>query len=482
MINSTSEQLFAHIPENLFSVFTGPLKELHADLLFLVHDLYQRSIYTLPKETIIDLFCEHLETAAVEEWPEEDGDTGANDVGSDRSLRDRANLLFRKFDEMGWLEQEQHPDYSFRVSLPDHAQALLDTLDKIRKGYRMEYRGRILGIYQNLTGEEGLSHIALQQAHEATRELIGGLRSLSHSIKKYTAELLEVKAPRDILSHIFDQYFSEVLGEQYYRLKTSEHISKYRTGIIMQVKQWLSNRPAIAEQARLMVEERQAPENIQAENLIYDWLEYIEKSFNSMDEILEEIDRRNVQYARAAVEKLRFQLRQGKGSEQSLRRALRYLSAEARRRGEREEVAESVGRFIRLFPQQAVDELSIRTPARRRQEHVPEPLRLQEPSGRTRRAKLDRFRRRVREEITVEEINRYVAELLAGEAELPLSRAPLYSKEQWIRLIYIILYSRSRRANYTLAGERGKTVFLSRGSIEVPALLLRRKETQNGLL
>ena len=474
--SSPDSRLFMHIPDNLFSVFTGPLKELHADLLFLVHDLYQRSIYTLPKETIIDLFCEYLETAVVEEWPEEDDDPEAGGPGVDRSIRDRANLLFRKLDEAGWLEQEQHPDYTFRVSLPDHAQAILDTLDKIRKGYRMEYRGRILGIYQNLTGEEGLSHIALQQAHEATRELIGGLRSLSHSIRKYTAELLEVRAPRDILSHIFDQYFSDVLGEQYYRLKTSEHISKYRTGIVMRVKQWQSNRPAVAEQARLMVEERQASENLQAENLIYDWLEYVEDSFNSMDEIIEEIDRRNVQYARAAVEKLRFQLRHGHGSEQSLRRALRYLAAEARSCGEREELPDSVSRFIRLFPQRAVDELSIKTPARRRQEHVPEPLRLQELSGQTRRTKLERFRRRVREEITVEEINCYVAELLAGKAELPLSEIPLDSKEQWIRLIYIILYSPSRRSKYLLAGERGKMVPLRRGAIEVPALVLQRKE------
>ncbi len=135
-----------------------------------------------------------------------------------------------------------------------------------------------------------------------------------------------------------------------------------------------------------------------------------------------------------------------------------------------------MGRLIRLFPQRVVDELSFKTPARRRQEHIPEPLRLREISHQTRRNKLAHFSRRVREEITVEEINRYVAELLAGEKELPLSKAPLYSKEQWIRLIYIILYSPSRRADYLLSGERGRTVALRRGSIEVPALILERKE------
>lgn len=74
--------------------------------------------------------------------------------------------------------------------------------------------------------------MALQQAYEAMVGLIEGLKSLGRSIKKYTGELLAVKEPRDILGHIFAQYFSEVLGERYYRLKISKHISKYRTGII----------------------------------------------------------------------------------------------------------------------------------------------------------------------------------------------------------------------------------------------------------
>ena len=69
-----------------------------------------------------------------------------------------------------------------------------------------------------------------------------------------------------------------------------------------------------------------------------------------------------------------------------------------------------------------------------------------------------------------------MAELLAGKARLPLSGIPLDSKEEWIRLIYIILYSPSRRAKYLLAGERGKMEALRGGSIEVPALVLQRKE------
>ena len=50
------------------------------------------------------------------------------------------------------------------------------------------------------------------------------------------------------------------------------------------------------------------------------------------------------------------------------------------------------------------------------------------------------------------------------------------TREQWIKLIYILLFGRSRRARYLLGGEHGKTVSLLGGSVEVPALILKRKD------
>jgi len=465
------ERLFDVIPENLFSIFAGSLKELHAGLLFLVYDQYRRTIYTLPRETVIDLFCEYLESAESQQWPEDE--EGQIPV---QSVRDRANLLLRKFLETKWLIQEQGSDYSFRISLPDYALLLLEALDKIRTGYRMEFRGRILSIHQILTGEEGMSYVALQQAAEYTRELVDGLKRLSHSIKAYTEKLLEKSDPREIISHIFDEYHVEVLGEQYYRLKTSEHVSKYRSGILARVKEWQASRPEIMSQAARMVQERQAPDRLTGENTIYDWLEYIEDSFTRMDELLEEIDRRNAQYARSAVERLRFQLQQGRGAEQQIIAILRYLAARARATGERDESPPEVERVVRLFTVRTVDEFSIKSPSRARREHLPRPIESVEIDQATRKGKLEQFRRRVREEITVEEINRYVAELIPENGMLPLSELPLGTREDWVRLIYIILYSRSRRARYVLAGERGRTVLSHNGTAEVPALILRRKD------
>ncbi len=483
--NNPGGNIFQHIPENLFSILAGPLKGRHADLLFLIYDQYQRTIYTIPRETIIDLFCEYLETAdPAEEWLNGEWnmlETDLNDQDPAPSLpqdaRERAAHFLRKFSDAKWVIQEQHHDYSLHITLPDYSLYLLETLDKIRTGYRMEFRGRVLSVYQNLTGEDSLSYIALQQAHESTAELIKGLTSLNHSIKKYTEKLLEMEKPRDIISQIFDEYQTKILGEQYYRLKTSEHISKYRTGILGRVKDWQANRPEIISQAERMVAEKQAASRGEAENMIYFWLDNIEESFAGMDDILAEIDRRNSQYARSAVEKLRFQMQQGRGIEQQLVTLLRHLARRAREEGEQEELPFEIERSLRLFRQQAVDELSVKMPARSSKQHDPQPIRLNEIDGAIRAGKLKRFKERVGQELTVDEINRYVTEeLLKNRPSMPLSASPLKTREQWVRLIYILLYSRSRRAQFKLKGPRSKTVQLAGGKIELPALVLERKE------
>ena len=528
--------LFDKIPGNFFSVLAGPLKDVHAGLLFLVYDQYRRTIYTLPRETIIDLFCEYLEGVELTRW-EIDGDglngnafaagsvgvadmpgyksgeetghyipglsggpgdsggsTGGDATAGDGAsgsaakeatshdspfapqlVRDRANMMFRKFVDTGWLLQEQHYDYSFKVTLPDYALAVLETLEKINTGYRMEFQGKVLSIYQNLTGEEGASYLALEQAKEYTGELIDGLKRLSHSIRGYTEKLLKKKDPREIMAHIFDEYQVEVLGEQYYRLKTSEHISKYRTGILKEIKSWQINREGIVAEASRMVLQRQAPDHQTSENTIYEWLDYIDESFRGMDGLLDEIDRRNAQYARSAVEKLRFQLQQGRGIEQSLISLLGSLSGIAQKKGEHEEVFHEVNRRINLFPQRVVDEFSIRTPARIEKVHKPKPSKPAEISPEVRRAKLERFRRRVRDEINVDDINSYVVDLLQDREQFPISELPARTKDEWVRLIYIILFSSSRRSGYRLAGERGETVKTAGGAAAVPALFIERK-------
>lgn len=473
-MQSYGKEFFTQVPENLFSIFSRSLKEIYVDLLFLVYREYNKRIYTLSRDHIIDLFTEYLESMGEQAWQAED-EGGLENAA--KGARERAHQLLRRLVDAGWLSLEPELDYTFRISLPDYAVTLLEAMDKIRTGYRVEFKGRILSVYQNLTGSEGISYVALQQAYESTRELIDGLKSLNHSIKKYTEKLLEAEDVGTILNQVFDEYQTKVLGEQYYRLKTSEHISKYRTGILKSIREWRAGRAEIDRQAGIMVRERRAPDRVAAENMLYDWLEYIESTFGKeMDKLLAEIDRRNARYARSAADRLRFKLRRKAGSGRHIFTVLARLAELAREHGEKAPAPEEIARSIALSPQAAVDTGSLKKPPAARQPHQPQPLRVVAVPGEVRRQKLSQFGSRVAREVTVEQINSYVDAVLGERDSCPVAALPLDEQNHWVKLIYIILYSQSPGACYRLEGKRGETVAVQNGTIEVPNLVIKRKE------
>ncbi|SFG14549.1 hypothetical protein SAMN05660649_00863 [Desulfotomaculum arcticum] len=467
------KDFFARVPENFFSIFSRNLKEIYVDLIFLVYQEYNQRIYTLSRDHIIELFTEYLESMGEQTW-QVDEDSSPEEAG--KSAREQALQYLRRLVDSGWLNLEPELDYTFRISIPDYAIVMLEAMNKIRTGYRVEFKGRILSIYQNLTGSEGFSYVALQQAYESTQELIDGLKSLNHSIKNYTEKLLEAEDVRAVLSQIFDVYQTKVLGEQYYRLKTSEHISKYRVGILKRTREWRSSRDEIIRQAAVMVREKRVPDTGAAENLLYEWTEYIDTSFGrEMDRLLSEIDRRNARYARSAADRLRFKLHQGRGAGQHIYTVLAYLGKLAKESGEKTLVPGEITGFIALFPQVAVDNHSLRRPPAARQTHKPQPLRAVAVPEEVRRKQLQQFGSRVAEEVTVEQVNNYVDNILGENDVCPIEQVPLNSRNQWVKLIYIILFSQSPTANYRLEGERGETVAIKEGSIEVPNLVIKRK-------
>ncbi|AGL03131.1 Wadjet anti-phage system protein JetA family protein [Desulfoscipio gibsoniae] len=467
------KEFFTQVPDNFFSIFSRNLKEIYVDLIFLIYQEYNKRIYTLSRDHVVDLFSEYLEGLGEQAWQVEEGEAAGETA---KSAREQALQYLRRLVDTGWLNLEPEPDYTFRISIPDYTIVMLEAMNKIRTGYRVEFKGRILSIYQNLSGSEGFSYVALQQAYESTQELIDGLKSLNHSIKNYTEKLLEAKDVRAILSQIFDVYQTKILGEQYYRLKTSEHISKYRVGILKRTREWRSNRNELVRQAGIMVREKRVPDAATAENLIYEWIEYIDASLGQeMDRLLSEIDRRNARYARSAADRLRFKLHQGRGAGRHIYTVLAYLGQLAKESGEKTLAPGEITRSIALFPQVAVDNQSLRKPPVARQTHKPQPLQAASVSDEVRQKQLLQFGSRVAEEITVGQLNNYVDSILGERDICPIEQVPLNSRSQWVKLIYIILFSQSPVASYRLEGERSETIAIRDGAIEVPNLVIKRK-------
>src|SRR5699024_8771905 len=112
--------------------------------------------------------------------------------------------------------------------------------------------------------------------------------------------------------------------------------------ILEVIRNWQYNHELIYEQARLLVLEGQAKTDYEGENIIIEWLKGIEYSFSQMDEILEEIDARNRQYASSASQQVRLHIIQSSSLEGKVNKILTYLAGQIQENSEGSEVSDAI--------------------------------------------------------------------------------------------------------------------------------------------
>jgi len=143
--------------------------------------------------------------------------------------------------------------------------------------------------------------------------LIDSLKVLSQSIREYYARLLELAETNEgdegatiaSLLHLhYDRYAPEVLDGAYKRLKTSDNLSRYRPRIVKRVSELLSDNTWLeasaykyAQVARISIaESREKLKTLLGE---------IRDVLRALDPLLDEIDRRNMLYAKASIERVK---------------------------------------------------------------------------------------------------------------------------------------------------------------------------------
>jgi hypothetical protein len=464
--------IFERVPDNFFSLLTSKLKHLHTDLLFLIYQQYKRSIYVIERDVVIDYFMEYLETHLD---ALSDGD---DDLTSPLPSERRAQALhfIHKFKEHGWIELEQQPDWTYKIILPDYATRILDTFEKIALGYQMEFRGQVLSIYQNLTGVDGQSYIAIQHAYETTESLVNGLRELNHNIKRYMEEMLSSVSINELLHHLFVIYKERILDTHFYRLKTSDHISKYRTQIIRRTEDLLFKRSVIEGQAELMVRERVAGTYQDAITIIDDWLENISNSFRNLTELEKEIDSRNQKYVRAAERRVSLLYNNSGNLAAKINKILLYLSNLIKEGKSKEELPEEFQKFIQLFRHEVLDSKSPSIIRQNKPKVTSSPLEVFEIDEEKKKQKVIEMLKRTKDVKTVEQMNEFVKQILQHKRDTHISNLPFENNEDWLNAIYTVIRSTSKKSIYKVHFENKSqnTVVTQKGKI--PNLSIKLKE------
>ncbi|MCG2784480.1 MAG: DUF5716 family protein, partial [Anaerolineae bacterium] len=332
---------FDILPLNLFNLFSsqgfGSLQRHYMAILLRLYALAEFNRFGLAREVVVDEIVHYLKESNAEgEIAAEMANqpAGANlpvglepdsvSITGQKSEQDYASYLIRRLAETGWIEREQHADYSETIILPDYAFTLLEALRTIQEQKPREFTGQLYAAHQLITSastsKDFSPSLAVSQAYENVRQVVRGLSELNQNIRRYVERATKQIDPTtgqktsiaDLLHLQFNDY-SQTLGPAYHALKTSDHVSRYRRNIINQLQAWQADGDWLSSTAEsLAAQSKLSP--AQAESEISHYLQFIVHQLEGLDPLLSDIDSRHAQYLRTSLRQVRYQLGSADGS------------------------------------------------------------------------------------------------------------------------------------------------------------------------
>ena len=377
-------------------------------------------------------------------------------VGEDvegKSARDKANWMIRKLENYGWIDIETDKSYVQRVNFKEYAVKVIRTLLEIAEGKQIEYQGYIYTIYSLVRGTTDNPGIVLLSIVENTDMLITGLKNLSSSIKHYIDELTKYKTPAEIMSVLFNDYIENIVDKAYHRLLTSDNVSKFRPEIIERLESKSRSKSYVDKASEELAGIREISKD-EAEELVYHYIHQVIDAFQNMDEILSEINRKNTQYQRAAINRAKFYLIGG----EDVRGQIKEILSGMNEKINREEMdlsgiyrIEFMDELIRIYSSAVLDEKSLYTPIEGKKAFEPEMVLDTEPDQELRDEKMRRMLEKLARVINPEKVNHYVEKHLGDRREMLASELPLENTDDFVKMIYIRLYGQRKNMRYTIA-------------------------------
>ncbi|MDR1893094.1 MAG: DUF5716 family protein [Spirochaetales bacterium] len=500
---STGTGVFASLPDNFFSPLARSNREHYAALLTLYFRLFQENARGLEREQVIRSFTEYLglhRSALAEEGTEElsfqdgeekmpeldfgplpGGTAGSGEAGGSKGMGDRAlaNLFLRRLINTGWLSEETLSDYSRVINITPHGRPFFEALARVEEGLKTEYESHVVAVYSLLCGDavEENGHYAVLNAHGTTQTLIDSLKVLSQSIKGHYDRLTADAAASGIsgILHLhYDLYAADILDGAYKRLKTSDNLSRYRPKIIKKVGDLLADEKWLAESARKLSRNNSLPQGDNRRRL-ETMLEDIRDTLRAVDPLLEDIDRRNMLYARSSIGRVKALLE----PDSTLAGKLGAVIKELYNRGKGAEPEELHHKLahrlhrIRVFAPESL--------YRRYQREAGEFNRAAGPVDREALEKAEaELLIRLQRQLGVKRIGDWL-DGQGGREGLLAARDLVKDESSFIHFIYSVLYADSRPAfGYDIeenqeGAENYAGASVKAGGYVVPDVLLRRK-------
>lgn len=378
--------MFQIISDNFFVPLASPNKIIYWECLVKLFTVMDHQLsFGVERDILVQelqYYFEQTQAAAIDE----EGFVG-------KSSRDKANWMLRRLEYYGWIEVETDKSYVQRANFRDYAVKIIKTLLEIEEGKQIEYQGYIYTIYSLVRSSTDSPGIVLLSILDNTDMLITGLKNLNSGIKRYIDELTKYKTSAQIMDVLFNDYIENIVDKAYHRLLTSDNVSKFRPEIVERLESKSRSRSYIEKASAEIAGIREIGIE-QAEELVYQYIHEIINAFQNMDEILSQINQKNTQYQKAAINRAKFFLIGG----EDIRGQLKEILSEVNEKINEENMELGgiyriafLDEMIRIYSCSVLDERSLFVPIEGKKEFKPVELMNDQLDTELRQAKLKKM-------------------------------------------------------------------------------------------
>lgn len=445
--------MFQVISENFFVPLASPNKMIYWECLVKLFSVMNHQLsFGVERDVLVQelqYYFEQEQAVSIEE----EGFDGKNS-------RDQANWMLRRLEYYGWIDIETDKSYVQRASFKEYAVKIIKTLLEIEEGKQIEYQGYIYTIYSLVRSNTDNPGIVLLSILENTDMLITGLKNLNSSIKHYIDELTKYKSPAEIMDVLFNDYIENIVDKAYHRLLTSDNVSKFRPEIVERLES-KSRSKAYIEKASAELASIREISIEQAVELVYQYIHEIIDAFRNMDDILEEINQKNTQYQKAAINRAKFYLIGGEDVRGQLKEILSELNerinADSMELGGIYRIT-FLDELIRIYSSGVLDEKSLYVPIEGKKEFKPVELADELPDMELRQEKLKKMMEKMERVLNPQKIDLYVQKCMKDRKEILASELPLRTTEDFVHMIYVRLYGQRKNMKYEITPGKDITV------------------------
>lgn len=437
--------MFRILPGNFFVPLSSPNRIIYWECICKLFSTMEHQLsFGVERDILVDeleYYFDQIQAAEMDE-----------DEFQSLDSRGKANSMLRKLESYGWIEIETDKSYVQRINFKEYAVKIVKTLLEIADGKQMEYQGYIYTIYSLARSNTDHPGIVLLQILENTDMLITGLKNLNSNIKHYIDELTKHKTVAEIMDALFNDYITNIVDKAYHRLLTSDNVSKFRPEIIERLENKSRNNIYIRQASQEIAGIREVTEE-EGKELVFKYLHEIIEAFRNMDDILMEINQKNTQYQRAAINRARFLL----SGDEDVRGQLKEVLLEINEIMNEEKMdlggiyrIEFLDDLIRIYSNSVLDGSSLYSPSEGRKEFVPQELETEEPDLLKRQEKMRRITEKMQNILSPAKIEMYVDHQMGEKKQIRAGELPLNNEEDFIKIIYIRLYGQRKNMKYKI--------------------------------